>query len=195
MMVTIAFWCALLLPGYAVARMVAPRDLESGLPGALAISFLAALVVLSPVSILCYLLSCPVAVLSSACILVLIAGVVQISRRGWWRDIAKLVAGGLGIELLILVTDVVIGGRVGAFLGGGDERMHLARVRFLLDHGFSNVSPYTHPGGFFNVYNTNLLHGLYASCSQLSGVDVPGAWCASLVLAKSLIAGAYYFLA
>lgn len=195
MTVTIVFWVSLLLPGYVIARVLAPEDLKCGLPGAVSLSFLAAWAVLSPISILCYLLRCPVAVLSAGCVLAVVAGAVEITRRGWWRELAMLAAGGVGIELLILGADMAMGGRVGAFLGGGDERLHLGRMRFLLDHGFSNLSPYVPADGFLNIYHTNLLHGLYATCSQLTGVDVEGVWYASLAVAKLLIAGAYYFLA
>lgn len=194
MAAALLFWLALFVPGYVLARLVSPDILKSGLLGTVGLSYVAILGLLSPVSILCYLLRLPVAVMSAGCILAVVLAVAYVTHRRWWGDIGKLVVAGVTIELLILVLDMVMGARVGAFLGGGDERLHIARIRFLLDHGISNDDPFVAVRYFFPIYHTNLLHTLYAACSQITRIDYLGVWYMSLVWAKLLIVSAYYYM-
>ena len=86
MYASLFFWLALLLPGYVLVRYVWQDDLRSGLLGTIGLSYLAVFTLLSPVSILCYLLHTPVAVFSAAYAVAVLAGALEITRRGWWRD-------------------------------------------------------------------------------------------------------------
>lgn len=186
------FWLALGLPGYVVVRRVFPKDVESGLLGTVALSYLAALGLLSPISILCYVFHAPMAIFSGACALAFLAAAVEILRRRWWRDLGKLLVGGLSLGLLIVVVDMVTGALTGANTGG-DAPVHLARIRSILDHGFHNFDPFVPGEHFFPIYHTNLLHALYAACSQLTGTHHISVWFVSLAWAKLLVAaGAYY---
>lgn len=189
------FWLALLAPGYAAVRLVCKDDIKSGLLGTVALSYMAVFALLSPVSILCYLLELPLAVLSGACLLACFGGLFLITMRRWWRDIGGLMLAAASVELLILIIDAVMGARAGGYLAGGDVRLHLARVRFLIDHGISNLDPYTAEACFLPIYHTNILHALYAACSQLTGVDYLGVWYATLPWAKVVTAGGIYYLA
>ncbi len=189
---SLLFWLGLLLPGYAALRLAAPEELKSGLLGVVGLSYLAALAVLSPVSILCYVLRLPVAFFAGTCVVAFLVGLALIILRSWWRDLGKLVLAGVSLELFILLADLVTGGRVGAFLGG-DAKVHVARIRFLVEHGFSNYDPYVSAKCFFALYHTNILHALYAAGAVLTGAEVLEVWYASLVWAKLVIAaGAYY---
>jgi len=123
-----------------------------------------------------------------------VGGVLYATMRRWWGDIAKLLASGVSIGALIVLLDLIMAARVGGHFGG-DARLHLARIRFLLEHGISNQDPFVDFPCFFAIYHTNLIHALQASCSQLTGIDYLGVWSASLVWAKLVIAGACYFLA
>ncbi len=191
---SLLFWLALMLPGYVVVRVVCPRDLKSGLLGTIAVSCLATWGLLSPVSILCYVLHAPVWVFSVACVLIVLWAVVEITRRRWWPDLWQLVVAGLSIALLIVVLDMIAGARVGTFVDG-DARAHLARIRFLLDHGFNNNDPFVAAKYFFPTYHTNLHHAFYAACSQIVGLDLSGVWYTSLPWGKLLAAaGAYYMV-
>jgi hypothetical protein len=190
---SLLLWLALLLPGYVVIRRLSGDDLKSGLMGTLGLSYVAVLGLLSPVSILCYLLEAPLGVFSLAAAALLLAGVIELTRQRWWRDLGKLIAAAASIELLIILADVALGARVGAHLDG-DTRVHLARVRFLVDHGFSNCDPFVAGSFFFPIYHTNILHAVYAACSQIMGVDHFGVWYASLVWGKLMIASGMYFL-
>lgn len=192
MYASLLFWLTLALPGYVVVRHLSKDDLDSGLLGTIGLSYLAVFGLLSPVSILCYLLRAPLWCFSAACVVAVVAGAIEVTRRGWWREIGKLFVGGLSVGLLIVAADMVMGARVGARLGG-DAVLHLTRIRFLLDHGFSNQDPFIAGAYFFPTYHTNLLHALYAACSQLSGTHHMSVWFASLAWGKLLIAaGAYY---
>jgi len=194
MYASLLFWLALALPGYVVVRHVWKDDLKSGLLGTIGLSYLAVLGLLSPVSIACYVLHAPLWVFSAACAMLVVAAMIEITHRGWWRETGKLVGIGLSFELLIVVLDLVMGARVGALIGG-DAVLHLTRVRFLLDHGFSNYDPFVAGRHFFPIYHTNILHALYAACSQLTGIHHIWVWFASLVWGKLLIAsGAYYMV-
>ena len=193
MNLSLLFWLALMLPGYVLVRRLAGDDLKSGLLGTVAVSYVAVLGLLSPVSILCYVLHAPVAVFSAACLAAILAAVAEITRRRWWPDLGKLIIAAASVELLIIVVDLVMGGLSGAHLDG-DTRVHLARIRFLLDHGFNNCDPFIAGGYFFPIYHTNILHAVYAACGQITGVDHFGVWFASLVWGKLLIASGTYFL-
>jgi len=194
MYASLLFWLALALPGYVVVRRVSEDDLKSGLLGTLGLSYLVTLGVLSPVSILCYLLRAPLSVFSGACAVAVVAATVEITRRGWWREIGRLIIGGASFGLVILLADMVMGARVGSLIGG-DAVLHLARIRELLDHGFNNHDPFVGPPYFFPIYHTNLLHALYAACSQLTGIHHVFVWFASLPWAKLVVAAGSYYMA
>ena len=194
MHLSLLFWLGLAVPGYVLVRRLSRDDLESGLLGTLGLSYLAVLGLLSPVSIVCYLLEAPLWVFSAACWALFLAAAGEVTRRRWWRDLGKLLAAGACIELAIVVLDMILGARTGAFLEG-DARVHLARIRLLVDHGFSNADPYVAAKFFFPTYHTNILHALYAACVQVTGVDHFGVWSASLVWAKLLVAAGGYYVA
>ena len=77
MAASLLFWAALLLPGYAVIRRGFRDDLDAGLPGTIALSFLAALAVLTPLSIACYLLRLPLAVFTAGCVLAVLGSIAS----------------------------------------------------------------------------------------------------------------------
>lgn len=189
---SLLFFLLLLLPGYVLLRYLAKDDLRSGLLGVVGVSWLLTLALLSPVSILCYVLAAPLGVFTGACVLAVVAAAVEVTRRAWWGEIGRLVVGGLCVEALIVATDMVLGSRVGA-ITEGDAVVHLTKIRFLLDHGFNNLDPFVSGNHFSPIYHTNLLHALYAACSSLTGIHHLSTWFASLPFAKLLIAsGAYY---
>ncbi len=194
MYVSLLFWLALALPGYVIVRQLCKDDLECGLLGTLGLSYLAIFGLLSPISIACYVLELPVAVLSAACVLSIAAAPIIISRRGWWRDVGKLILTGLTLGFLVVVIDMAMGARVGGHLGG-DAIAHLGRIRFILNHGMSNLDPYVAAECFYPTYHTNLLHAMFAACSQVTQLDPVSVWFAGLVWAKLVIASGVYFLA
>lgn len=194
MEITLLFWLALLLPGFVVVRWFAPEELESGLMGSIGLSYLAVFCLLAPFSIACYILRLPVAVLSVITVAMILASVIHISRKRWWGDMARLLVAGVSVELALLLLDLILGGSAGGYLEGGDARTHITRIRFLLDHGLSNLDPFYAEPYFFPIYHTNLFHGVFAVCAQVTGVDVLGVWYMSLVLAKLLIAAGSYYL-
>lgn len=193
MYVSLLFWLALVLPGYVVVRHVFADDLESGLFGVVGLSYLFTFGVLSPISIACYVLHAPLVVFSAACVLSVLASLLELTRRGWWRETGRLILGAITFELAIVVADSVLGARIGALVGG-DAVTHLARIRTLLDHGFNNSDPFV-GGHFFPIYHTNLVHAMYAACSQLTGVHHVWVWFASLPWGKLLVASGCYYMA
>ena len=191
---SLLFWLALAIPGYAALCHFDREQLKSGLLGTLGLSYLATFGLLSPISILCYVPHLPVAIFGGACVVLVVAGIVEIIRQGWWREVWKLAAGAVGIELALLLLDLILGARVGAILAG-DARLHAARIRQLLDQGFTNDDPYVAGGHFFSIYHTNLMYALYAACSWITRIDYLGVWHASLPFSKLLVASGCYYLA
>ncbi len=188
------FWAALVIPGYALLCRFDRDELKSGLPGVLALSYLATFVLISPVAIAGYWLRFPLIILSAWCVLLVAAGLVEIVRGGHWRRMGQLLMGALGVELLLLLIDLVGSARVGTILGG-DAIVHLGRVRFLLDHGLSNLDPVVAGEFFYPIYHTNILHALCAAGAQLTGGDYLSVWMMALPLAKLLVVGASFYLA
>lgn len=194
MLISLLFWLALLAPGYAIARRLSDDDLDSGLPGAFALSTFYALAALAPLAIVCYVARAPAWVFSGACLAFIIGGAAQIVRHRWWKDIRALFIAGLTIELAILLIDAAMGARAGSFYTG-DALTHLARVRFLLDHGYSNTDPFLGEPYFWPIYHTNLLHALLAAATQLTGLRSIDVWVATLPWAKLFVASCAYLLA
>lgn len=188
------FWFLLALPGYAILRRRFPGELDAGLLGVFSLSTLATLVVLSPLNVLFYLTGAPLWLMSAACLLLALAAIVDITRGRGWRDAGRLVMAAAGIELLIVLLDGALGAWNGSFFGG-DARVHVARIRHLFDHGFTNLDPFMAEPHFYPIYHTNLHHALVAVGAKLSGQDVFGVWSASLGWAKLLICGGAYYLA
>ena len=191
---SLVYWLLLSVPGYSILCRLDRRQLSSGLLGTLSLSYLATFVLLSPISIVCYLLNLPVGVFSVAIALLILAGLFDIIRSGRWRDVGKLIAAAVGIELLVLAANALLEARVGVFLRG-DAYVHLARIRQLLDHGFTNADPFVAGDYFYSIYHTNLWHALYAAGTWLTGLDHLGFWHASLPLAGLLLTAGCGYLA
>lgn len=191
---SLLFWLALALPGYVIVRHLYKEDLACGLLGTLGLSYLAALGLLSPISITCYVLELPLSVFSIACLLIIFAAPIEISRRGWWPDVGKLLLAGLTLEFLVVAIDMAMGARIGSYLQG-DAYAHLGRIRFVLVHGLTNQDPYVTAKAFYSIYHTNLFHALFAACSQLTRLDPLDVWSAGLPWSKLLTASGVYYLA
>lgn len=194
MYASLMFWPLACLPGFAVMRRIDPEDAESGLLGVIAVSFLATLAILSPVSIICYLFGAPVAVMSAALVAMILWSIVDLIRTGAFRRLGGILLTAVCIEMVVVIVDSAIGLRTGAFLGG-DAKVHLARIRFLMDHGLTNLDPYMAEPFFYPLYHTNIIHALYAACAKLFQVDPYGVWFTSIAWGKLLCTSGAYYLA
>ena len=186
MIAMLAWWAVLWLPGHAIARRVSRNDQGGGALAHVALGYLYSFALLTPVSVVGYALGWPIAVLTAAVVLATLAGAVDLARtrfwqrpRSWsWLDVAWLAA-------LVVIVDLAFG----AYAGGhtaGDARLHVARVRVLLDHGFNNWDPYFADHPFSRVYHTNLYHALIAAGAQLTGALAIEAWVWTLPLSASI---------
>ena len=191
---SLLFWLLMALPGYAVVLRIDRDQQQSGLLGTICLSYLGTLALLSPVSIACYLLELPLAVFSGACVLLVVLAAIEVSRASAWRELGRLIGAAVGVELLVVIGDMVLSARTGSIMGA-DAITHLARIRLLIDHGMTNVDPYVAGDYFFPLYHTNILHALCAAASQLTGVPYLGVWFAALPWAKLLTAAGSYYLA
>lgn len=187
------FWLTLLIPGFAALRAFWRDALEAPGPVMISLSYLATLGLLSPLSIAGYATGAPLWLFSAAMVAILVAALVEIVRRGWWRELWPILRSLVVIEALFLLFDFVLAARVGTAIFG-DASVHLGRARFLIDHGFNNMDPWVGEDTFFPIYHTNLLHALVASAAQITRVDLFVCWQMLLPVAKLLIAvGIFHF--
>lgn len=191
---TLIFWIALLLPGYALARLVDRADTRDGLLGVIAISMLGTFALLSPVNILGHIVEAPLWVFSAWIILLLIASLIIISRNRWWRDIGAVFKSGASIEIIVVLVALILAARAGSYMIG-DSVVHLSRISLLIHHGLNNGHPFYGGNFFFPTYHTNILHALMASCSQITTVDHLDVWWAARPVGMLLAIGGTYYLA
>ncbi len=191
---SLIFWFVLLLPGYAAMRWFAPRYVEGGLPGAIAVSMFATFALLSPINILGHALRVPLWLFSASIIVCVLAAAVLITKKKWWRDLRSLLIAGLCIELLIVAVDFVLAARVGSVFVG-DAITHLSRIRLIMDEGLNNGHPFYGGAYFFPTYHTNIWHALLGSGAQLFGMRHHDLWFIALPVASLLIFGGVWELA
>lgn len=190
--VELLFWLSLALPGYVLVRSFAVEDLPAGFLGVFSVSTLGTLALLSPICIAGHLFGAPVWLFTTGVVGLLAWAVAHVTRKGWWPEVGQILLGSVCFEFVIVCCDLLLGARVGAFLGG-DARVHLARIRFILDNGLSNQDPFVAASYFFPIYHTNLLHALYASASQIFQENPVPVWYNSLPWAKLVaISGTYH---
>lgn len=209
-LLTAIFWVLLFLPGYACLRDRLPgfgflaRALSPG-PGAalhnLAYGYAFSFLLLSPVSLLCYVLGAPLWVFSAA-----LCGWVALSLFGLWQR-ARAAAGSSGslrlslpqLRVAALLPYCLLFGllwlqtRLGGWLDG-DATFHLGRIRVLLEHGFTNRDIYLHDYHFQHTYHSNLLFPVYASAAQLTGLSYLQTWFYSEAWAKLMVASGHFVL-
>jgi len=186
-------WLILPWPGFVALRRFDDGCLRQGLPAAYAWSALATLILLTPVSIACYLLETSVMVPALWWIALAIAATFFAIRDQIWRSWRPALAGVLGVELLVLI-DAWFAFRHGTHFGG-DTSVHLARIRFLVDHGMTNRDPFCAVEYFWPIYHTNIMHTLHAGISAATRTDPFLVWFSSLVWSRIMIVCAVYTLA
>jgi len=184
-------WLALVAPGVAVVRRCAPAALGGGAAAALGVGWLAAFAVLAPCLVLAYLLHAPTPLVAILVTLVVVWGVFDALRHASWKGVVRSVPPVMLLAAAVVVLDAVLAERVGAILDN-DARVHVARIRFILDHGFSNSDPFVRATGEFPypLYHTNLLHALHACIAWITGLDPLEVWFGSLGASRLMIAGA-----
>ncbi len=190
------FWLALLFPGAAVARRLLPQELRGGVLPSMAVWWMTALVVLAPAVILGYLLRMPVTALAAVVAAFIAWGVVDLVRARAWRGAQAGLLSIIGIAGALLLLDVVLAERVGAILNN-DARVHITRIRFLLEHGLSNCDPFIQvPLEFpYPIYHTNVIHALQAIACKLMAMDPLEMWFGSLGASRLMIASSAAYLA
>jgi hypothetical protein len=195
MTISILFWLSFALPGYALARRVLPDMVhEQGPLQTLAISTLAALVLLSPVSIIGYIFELPLIIATGWSVVLIAAALVDLTHTRTWGTLLRDLRTGAAPELILLAIVAFLSLGVGAAMEG-DAVVHLARIRQIIDSGLTNTDPFCTGNTFFPIYHTNLLHVLYAIPAQLGAPDHFTPWFASLFWANLFIASGIYTLA
>ena len=188
------FWTMLLLPGYSVARRCFAEELAGGLLPGIAVSWMTSLAVLAPLVAVGYLVGAPI-VFGTLLLAGFIAwGCIDVLRSGAWRGVGRLLLAALTIEAVLVAVEIVFSARHGSILAA-DARVHLARIRFLFDHGLTNIDPFVQGGNPYPIYHTNLHHALFAMGAKLVGTDPVTFWFGSLAAAKLMIASGAAYLA
>ncbi len=193
MALTQIFWALLALPGYALLQRVWPSARAGGLLHLLGLSYVASFALLSPVSIVSYALGLPLWVFSAACVLTVAAALVALGAGRADRELVGLLREESVWPWLVLGAHLVLQARVGGYLLG-DAHTHIGRIRYLLEHGFSNRDIYLADYHFHHIYHTNLLYALYASLAQLTQQQYLDTWFWTQAWAKLLVAAGHYSL-
>jgi tetratricopeptide (TPR) repeat protein len=188
------FWTLFLLPGYSVARRFLADELEGGLLPGIAVSWTCAFAVLSPLVAIGYLVEAPMPVAMVLLAGFIAWGLVDVLRSNTWRGVGRLLLAALTIEAVLVAIELVFSARHGSILAA-DARVHLARIRFLYDHGLTNLDPFVQGGNPYPIYHTNLHHAIFATGSRLVGTDPVTFWFGSLAAAKLMIASGVAYLA
>lgn len=193
MILSALVWLLLMLPGYALLRLMKLDLTNCGIMGVLAVAYIGTIALLSPVLICAYLLQWPLAVVSITIAALMFCASLLILSQGWWRDLARILLGSICLELALVLIDLVIGARVGPTYGG-DALVHLMHIRALLAEGMSNFHPAYAAEAFSTIYHTNAFYALVASISQLTQADPLDVWWSTLLWAKLVTLGGVYFL-
>jgi hypothetical protein len=188
---TCTFWALFFLPGYAFVRRFWPAPREAGLLYTLGLGYAASLLVISPVSLLCYWAEAPLHVFSAACALAIGLALPVLIRGRADRELWALAKREPLVPILLLAGLLWLQARTGGWLDG-DATFHLGRMRVLLEHGFTNRDIYLAQYHFQHVYHTNLLFPLYASAAQLTGQSYLETWFYTEAWAKLLVAAGHY---
>jgi len=189
------FWLLLMLPGLALVVRCEPESLQDGVLSLVARAYFASLTLLTPVSVIGYVLHTPVWVLSMAVVLAIAGGVLSLVRmRQRLRVYAFRPSWLTWACSALLVCDGVLGARVGSHVFG-DSAFHIGRVRMLLGEGLGSWDVLLPGHQFESTYHTNLYHALLAVSAQLSGLDPGAAWVAMWPVTKLMTWACAYELA
>ena len=201
------FWLSLLLPGFAIARRVVPKELGGGILPSIAVAWSAALSALVlPIALLYALGSVvesarvPVGALAIATAVFIAWGAFDVGahvvRTRAWRGLGRALIPCVSIAGALVLADIFLADRHGAILDN-DSRVHIARIRFLLDHGLSNADPFVRtPIEYpYPIYHTNILHALCAIASKLLALDPVTVWFNTLAASRIMIASGVAYLA
>jgi len=182
MLVAWVFWLSLLAPGACLHALLRPRSEPVHTLEVVAVGYVLSFALLAPGCIVGYALELPLWTLSAAIVVQVGVALLWLGRRLWqqrprvaFEPWALIAAAAL---FVLLLHAAAMGGHL-----VNDADFHLARVRFLYDHGLSNRDPYT-ATGFTHPYHTNLLHALVAAGAQLTHTDPLEFWQATLPFAK-----------
>jgi hypothetical protein len=190
---TCIFWALFFLPGYALLRRYATTFLQAGALFTLALSYATSLLLISPLSLLCYAIGAPLWLFSVGLALLCSGALVVLVRTRADRDLVRIVRAEPVLPYLLLLGLLWLQARVGGWLDG-DATFHLGRMRVLLEHGFTNRDIYLAQFHFQHVYHSNLLFPLYASLAQLTGQSYLDAWFHSEAWAKLMVGCGHYVL-
>jgi hypothetical protein len=191
---TSVFWALFCLPGYAFVRRFWPQAREAGALYALAFSCAGSMLLLSPVSLVCYLVHAPLYVFSAACALFSLSALVWLARSGGGRELWALARGEPPLPWVLLAGLLWLQARSGGWLDG-DALFHMGRMRVLLEHGFTNRDIYLAEEHFQAIYHSNLLYPLYAASAQLTRLSYLQTWFDTEAFAKLLVAAGHYVFA
>jgi hypothetical protein len=187
-------WLVLAWPGYVLVRRYQLLQPNAGCLAHLALGYIYSFVLLTPGSVVCYILKSPLWVFEVYTGLVLVgASYIAIASGMFRRPRVNWSYIGL-IGTVILLVDLVLGARIGGHCFA-DAVFHISRVRMLWEHGFNNWEPFFYPHQFTRVYHTNIYHAILAAISDSLGLDTLDVWRSTLPWAGLIGACGVFYLA
>jgi hypothetical protein len=208
---TCTFWACFLLPGLALVLGCFPGLARFGLGGKgralgwpfgtsslsrVGYAYAGSLLLASPFSLLCYALKAPLWCFSAALCALACLGALGLALHVRQRFRRPRLRFDAVVPCLCLLALLWLQGRVGGWLDGmhGDVTVYVARMRVLLEHGFTNRDTYLADYRFQHVYHNNLLLAVYASAAQLTGQSEITTWFSTEVWAKLCVAAGHAVL-
>jgi hypothetical protein len=187
------FWLSTLIPGFAVLNLSFAGDLRSGVLGILSWSFVLTMALITPIVVVAHVFNftmLPVVIFYLTLVLLGAAG-ISISFR--WGDVRDLTDATYSTALAIV--GVVIAST--ASIGTGllyDHQMHVAKILYLRDIGFSLQDPYSPLEVAAAAFLVNTYYAIHAIGGYLSGKEPLEFWERSAWFFRLLALGGIEFL-
>ena len=166
-----AFWLLFWVPGALLLWRTWPEAFRGGIPVWLPAAFFASLLLLTPMTVVGYAFELPLWWLSGSVVLLVGGSLLALAYRPLREPALRALRPRVSplplCAAMVCTVDLYLSARSGSHLYG-DGGYHIARVRSLLDEGFSAASPLW-PGRVEHVYVANLYHAVVAVSAQLSG--------------------------
>jgi hypothetical protein len=187
------FWLSTLIPGFAVLHLCFGHDIRRGVLGTLSWSFILTVGLVTPIVVVAYLFSFTIHTVVILYVAFTLLGIAAILISSRWQNIRRFISTIYKVELLIITFVTLSTAPKGSDLFY-DHQMHVAKILYLRDIGFSLQDPYSPVEVVESKFHINMYHAIHAIGSYLSGKEPLELWSRSAWFFKLLALGGIEFL-
>jgi hypothetical protein len=169
------FWLSTFIPGLAVLLAISPRDTRHRIWAVLASSFVLTVALFTPVVATAFVFHLRFRTIAIVYATVVVAGVLVILRFATRARLRRLAASADGWE----IAGIVCALGVAWYLKGAatdDTLVHVAKIRYLLDFGFSLQDPYSPLPIIETRHHISTHQVLFGLAAWFSGEDPLKVW-------------------